>query len=392
MRFASRTKSAASQEQSRKTGGRKTKSASGKGGTGCSPEQGMSAINHTSQKSLRVLVDQVDESDWRAYAGSFSDYSIYQTWAYQCIRAQKDGQSISRAVVLDSDGNALTMCQIRTRRLPLLGLRVGYVQGGPLLRQTDDKVVCPPEALSKLREAYIGKRLDVLRVVPNQPDGETGQEVTKLLTAVGFEHIKSIPAYHTYRINVDGGEEEILRGLRKSFRRDMRYARKSKVVAHESTAEEYCQIMNELYGQAKKRKGFKGLDGQLFCETQQMLRPDEKMSIITAHLNDRVVAALMASNLGDTSMVLLAASNEEGLSCFASYLIWYEGALAAHRAGMKWYDLGGIDPAKNPNVCQFKSRMGGEECFHIGLFAAYSGSFVRRLWHIAEKAYHLAKK
>ena len=150
--------------------------------------------------------------------------------------------------------------------------------------------------------------------------------------------------------------------------------------------------MEELYTAVKKRKSFKGLDPVEFTKMQSLLSTAEKMDIILAYHNGAPVSAHMASSLGDTSIVLMAAANDEGLSCFASYLVWWEGALAAHRAGMRWYDLGGIDPAKNPSVCQFKSRMGGIERSHIGLFAAYKNWAVKKIWQGAERLYNFVKR
>ena len=99
-----------------------------------------------------------------------------------------------------------------------------------------------------------------------------------------------------------------------------------------------------------------------------MLPAAEKMNVIVAYSSGRPIAVHLASNLGQTAVVLLAAGNREALKCGASYLIWYKGAVAAWQAGMKMYDMGGIDPENNPTVYQFKSRMGGDEYTHIGTF------------------------
>lgn len=116
------------------------------------------------------------------------------------------------------------------------------------------------------------------------------------------------------------------------------------------------------------------------------------MNIIVAFYDGKPVSVHLASNLGDTAVTLLAATNEKGLACFSSYRVWYEGAIAAWREGMKRYDLGGIDPKNNPNVYQFKSRMGGEEHFYIGAFEACTNSIVKNLWRVVETFYRCLKK
>lgn len=342
--------------------------------------------------SHKIIIDEISKAQWQQYAHNFADYSIYQTWAYQQVRTQSSGHSLSRAIILDDNANVLTMCQMRIRKIWPLGLRVGYVQGGPLFRHKDNHITCTAETLKKLRDAYIPQKVDVLRLAPNMQDSEIGQPVTEILQSSDFEHIAAAKPYRTFMMRVDRSEDEILKGLRKSFRRDVRYATKAGVEIKEGKGEDFCRIMEDLYTFVKERKGFKGLDPAEFTKTQSLLSKDEKINVILAYHNGTPISAHMASNLGDTSVVLLAASNEKGLSCFGSYLVWWWGAVAAHRAGMKWYDLGGINPSRNPTVYQFKSRMGGTEYSHIGLFAAYRNRAVKEMWRNAERLYKLIKQ
>jgi len=342
--------------------------------------------------ACEVIVDNISRGDWERYAGNFADYSIYQTWPYQQVRAEMDGQEVNRVVVKDENGYVVTMCQIRIKHIIPLGLRIGYVQWGPLFRGKDGKIICSTEALKNLREAYLTHKVNVFRVVPNARDDEVGRCFAEMLQSAGFTHVKSVEPYCTFVLPVDDSEEEIRRRLRKSFRRDLRYAEKADIEIKEGKNKEFCDMLEKLYHGLLRRKKFKGLNPREFIETQNSLSTAEKMNIILAYKDAEPVAAHLASNLGDTAVVLLAASNEEGLACGSSYLIWYKGAISALHAGMKWYDLGGIDPDNNPTVYQFKSRMGGEEAFHIGTFEACSSGMVKNVWRVAEKVYRLVKK
>ena len=342
--------------------------------------------------AYEVLVDDISREDWERYAKDFADYTIYQTWPYQQVRAKMDGQEVSRVVIKDENGHIATMCQVRIKHVKLLGLRIGYGQAGPLFRRKDGKSICTTEALQKLREAYLGTKVNVLRVVPNVCTDEVGRTFAEMLQSAGFTHVRSVEPYRTLVLPVDDSEEEIRKRLRKSFRRDLRYAEKADIQIKEGRNKEFCDMLGKLYHGLLRRKKFKGLNPREFIETQTMLSTPEKMDIVVAYLDGEPVAAHLASNLGDTAVVLLAASNERGLSCGSSYLVWYKGAVSALNAGMKWYDLGGIDPDNNPTVYQFKSRMGGEEVFHVGAFEACSSLCAKTTWRIAEKVYNLIKR
>ena len=77
---------------------------------------------------LYVNIDNILREDWEDQAKSFADYSIYQTWPYQQVRAEMDGQEISRILIRDDSGKSILMAQVRIKRIGLFGLNIGYVQ------------------------------------------------------------------------------------------------------------------------------------------------------------------------------------------------------------------------------------------------------------------------
>ncbi|MCK4826963.1 peptidoglycan bridge formation glycyltransferase FemA/FemB family protein [bacterium] len=342
--------------------------------------------------ACEVIVDNISREDWERYAGNFADYSIYQTWAYQQVRAEMDGQEVNRVVVKDENGHVATMCQIRIKHFKPLGLRIGYVQWGPLFRAMDGTLKCSVEALRALREAYVGTKVNVLRVLPNAEANQTGREFAAILESVGFEYVSSVKPHLTMMVPVDDSEEQMRRRLHRSWRRGLIKAERNGIEIKESADSKYFEILEKMYVQIKKRKRFKGLNPQEFVRTQRMLSPEEKMNVITAYWDGEPIASHASSHLGDTAVGTLAACSEKGLECSASYLVWWRTFLAAKRAGMKSYDLGGIDPDNTPTVYQFKSRMGGKEQFHIGAFEACDNWAIRTIWRMSERNYNLIRK
>ena len=84
-----------------------------------------------------IVLENVSRKQWEQYAGDFSDYSIYQTWPYQKLRAESSGQKISRMLIKNKKGHAIMMGQVRIKSIELLSFKIGYVQWGPLVRSTD---------------------------------------------------------------------------------------------------------------------------------------------------------------------------------------------------------------------------------------------------------------
>jgi lipid II:glycine glycyltransferase (peptidoglycan interpeptide bridge formation enzyme) len=340
---------------------------------------------------LKVHIDDITREQWENHARLFADYNIYQTWPYQQVRAEMDGQTISRAMITDETGNPVMMCQVRIKNVSALRLKIGYIQWGPLLRRKDG-VECPAEAIKVLREAYLGPRVNILRLVPNIQNGQTSERVVQSLVSGGFNHVGHYKPYRTFILNVDESQEQIRAGLHKSFRRDLKTAEKSGLRIQQGTGEEFCTVLDNLYGKLLDRKGFKGLNPDEFIKAQSLLSNHEKMNFILASQDNEPAAILLSAPFGETSLVLLAAASETGLECGASYVVWYQGAIAANQAGMKYYDLGGIDQENNPKVYQFKSRIGGSEIFYIGAFEAASGLLAGSVWSLVERIYRGIRK
>lgn len=341
--------------------------------------------------AYEVRIDNFDRDEWEQCALGFDRYNLYQTCAYQEVRADKDKQDISRIIIKDESGEIMLMCQVRIMKVRLLGLRIGYVQWGPMIRTCGMEKEKIAEVLGLLVRAYVGHRVKILRLVPNICVGKTSEFVVDSLQAGGFRRISSVSPYHTMLFPLDISEEEMRNRLHRKWRRELRKGERNKIEIREGSDEQYLEILNEFYKKIQKRKKFKGLDLNVFVETQRLLLPHQKMNAIVAYYDGEPLTVDITSYLGDTALGLFQASSEKGLNLRSSYLTWWETLLAAKRAGMKVYDLGGIDPEGNPSVYRFKSRMGAKEVFYIGAFEAYSNSIAGAAWHAAERMYHFVK-
>lgn len=162
-----------------------------------------------------VEVDCISRDDWELYAKEFADYTIYQTWPYQQVRSEMDKQELSRVVIKNDSGQVVLMCQVRIKRIKPLGLTIGYVQWGPLFRPQKGPIAVEPDVLKLLRDTYLRKKVNVLRLVPNVLDNPEGQMFFEQLQAGGFTFVPSCLPYRTIYFPVDEGEE----GMKKRFHR-----------------------------------------------------------------------------------------------------------------------------------------------------------------------------
>jgi lipid II:glycine glycyltransferase (peptidoglycan interpeptide bridge formation enzyme) len=234
--------------------------------------------------------------------------------------------------------------------------------------------------------------INVLRIVPNLVNNEVGRKIENLLESVGFKKNQRLLPYHTCIVSLKEHEEEIYSRIHRDNRRIIKKAEKMQIEVREGTDMESFRILGNLYAGAKDRKGFKGLDFMEFAKTQQLLTQSEKAIVLIAYYDGQPVTAHATTHFGTTAVPILTANSEKGLQCGTSYLLWRKAYIMAKNLGMQYYDLGGIDPDKNPKGYLFKKHMGGEESFHIGVFEAYTNPLILKILHIAENCYRFLKE
>lgn len=341
---------------------------------------------------VKAFIDQHSQEELAEYANAFADYSIYQTWAYQQVRAENGREEVKRIIIKDSNGKAVLMCHLRIKTIKPLGIRIGYVQSGPLMLRESGELDCLPDALKQLYDSCLRLNINVLRVVPNLRNDEVGRKIGSLLEFSGFKKNPRVTPYHTSIVSLKESEEEIREKIHRDCRRVLRKVEKMGIEIREGTSDEFFSVIESLYAFAKTRKAFKGLDSTEFAKTQQLLAQNEKAIVLIAYYDGQPVTAHATTHFGTTAVPILTASNETGLRCGASYLLWWKAYLMAKNLGMKYYDLGGIDPDKNPGGYLFKKRMGGEGIFHLGAFEVYTNPVIISLLHITEKYYRYFRK
>ena len=131
------------------------------------------------------------------------------------------------------------------------------------------------------------------------------------------------------------------------------------------------QIFLDLQKEMIARKKFvPGVDYDEFRKIQKNLPDPLKMKIMLCEYDGKPVSALVGTAIGDTGIYLLGATSSKGMKTKGSYLLQWEMIKFLKELGCRYYDLGGINPDKNPGVYHFKAGLGGKDVYHIGQFEA----------------------
>jgi lipid II:glycine glycyltransferase (peptidoglycan interpeptide bridge formation enzyme) len=319
----------------------------------------------------QVEVDLATATEWSKMLDLFSDANIYQTFAYGGVRW--GGKNLSH-LVLKRDGEVLGMAQLRIVRPTPLKFGMAYLRWGPLCVRRGEPLA--PEVFTNmahaLEEEYVGKRRLLLRVLPNafarSPRAEAMQTAFSRFTP---ETLTSENTYRTFVLDLSSPLDELRKNLDAKWRNKLSGAEKNNLQVVAGNGREEYQTFCQLYHQMRQRKNFETtVDVEEFQRMQENLPEPQRMRILICLNQGIPVAGLVASAMGDSAIYLLGATSDAGLHTKGAYLLQWTMIRWLKENGIRWYDLGGIDPEGNPGVYSFKKGFSGLDVCHINPLVA----------------------
>lgn len=324
----------------------------------------------TNSHSIKIEIDQVKLSDWANILLQFDDANLYQTIEYG--RNVPGGKNLSHLVVKKND-EPIAVAQSRILKLPIINRGIAYVYWGPLWRKKnetpDKKILCV--ALKALYDEYVIKRNYLLRIVPNIIEHKDFA-YRALFESIGFFLNESAKRELTILLDLTKSLEELRNNLRGNWRNHLNKAERNGLEIKTGCADEQYEIFQKIYMEMFTRKQFSDSpDIRNFVKIQNELSPELKMQVFICYSGNEPLAGAVCSAIGNTGIYLLGAITDNGKKSQGSYLIQFKILEFLKKCGCKCYDLGGIDPQKNPGVFHFKDGMGGEKSSYIGQFEAW---------------------
>lgn len=319
----------------------------------------------------KAEVDQVSDSQWSSLLDQFDDANIYQTAAYGSARWGKS--SLSR-LVLRKGAEAVALAQFRIIRPTPLKFGMAYLRWGPLWEK---KGVAPePEILDRfvaaIRDEYVRRRKLFVHILPNAFAGSARAALFQSAFSRFSEGQRDRgDTYRTIVLDLSFSLEQLRRRLDKKWRNQLTRSEKNDLAVIQGQGPEALQSFCEMYRQMRRRKSFDTrVDVDQFCEMQKSLPQSQRMQILICEDKGVPVAGLVASAMGNSAIYLLGATSDSGLTAKGAYLLQWKLICWLKQRGIRWYDLGGIDPEGNPGVYHFKKGMAGEDGCHIAPLSA----------------------
>jgi lipid II:glycine glycyltransferase (peptidoglycan interpeptide bridge formation enzyme) len=310
----------------------------------------------------RIQVDCVTPDEWAQMLDLFNDANIYQTWPYGKVRW--GGENLSH-LVLKQRGEVLGMAQLRIIRPTRFKFGMAHLRWGPLYerrRRPLDPVVASAMAQA-LEQEYVGKRKLFVRVLPNafleSPRAAAFESAFSKFTP---EALVADNTYRTFVLDLGPSLETLRKNFDPKWRNKLAGAERNNLDMIAGNGSEEYETFCQLYNNMRSRKAFETtVDVEEFGRIQQELPKSHRMRILICKDKGIPVAGLVASAMGDSAIYLLGATSDEGLHSKGAYLLQWNLVQWLKENGIRWYDLGGIDPEGNPGVYNFKKGMSGSD-------------------------------
>jgi GNAT superfamily N-acetyltransferase len=338
-------------------------------------------------------IEIVTQERWRELAPRYRDYSYQQCWAYARAMGVRHRAACEHVAIV-SGAEVLGLASVRIRTAPLVRCGVAYITGGPLTRRSAvDDIDRLTRCLAALQAEYVERRGLVLRILAPLGSPEWNVAASAAFQRAGMVATDRSRSYRTMLLDLGRPLDLVRKACSKYWRRNLRRGERASFEVRIGTEPELFDPMHSLYEQLRRRKQFEApFDVPFLSALQAGLGSREQLTVGLVEADGLPVAGLVWSALGDTCLPLLLAADESGLLSYAVYVMQWASIVDAHERGMRYYDLGGIDPEGNVGVYNFKKGLRGVDLWAPGPFEAVPSFVKTAITHGAEDLYkHVAQ-
>lgn len=309
-----------------------------------------------------TVAEITDKKTWEDFVLSFPGANFLQSYNWGQFH-QNLGKVIKRIGFYQGKKLTGVMLAIveKAKRATYL-----TIPGGPLINWKD------PETIETFREIIIkiGKenKCSFIRCRPQILESENN---AGLFAGLGFKNSPMhLHAELTSQIDLSKSEEELMSGMRKNTRYEVRQALKENIEIKESKDIEDIDEFYALQIETAKRQKFVAFNKKFLKEQFSIFVKENQAVLYTAYLGKKKLAQAFIIFYGDEADYHYGASTEEGRKFPGAYLIQWHAIMEAKKRGFRSYNLWGVAPKEETShrfygVSIFKRGFGGDDIEYL---------------------------
>jgi len=193
----------------------------------------------------------------------------------------------------------------------------------------------------------------------------------KLFENLGFKKAPMhLHAELTRQLDLNKSEQDLLSGMRKTTRYEIKQATALGIKVTTSCDPEDIDNFYKLQKETAKRQGFVEFDKRFLKEQFSTFAKDNQVLLYTAYLGNKILAQAFIIFYGEEADYHYGASTLDGRKYPGAYLIQWEAIKEAKKRGLKRYNLWGVAPEGEINhrfwgVSVFKRGFGGQDLEYL---------------------------
>ncbi|MTI09009.1 peptidoglycan bridge formation glycyltransferase FemA/FemB family protein [Curvivirga aplysinae] len=193
-------------------------------------------------------------------------------------------------------------------------------------------------------------------LMPELPDSEA---VNRELSKNGLH--KVLRGYQSIWIDLRKSEDDLRKDLHSKWRNQLSKAEHENLdFMEDANAEDW--LLQHVTDQ-QNTIGYDAMPPAVYFKL-----PDSKKMVVSIQHNQEPCAAVLIQLHGQSATYQLSFADETGKKLNAMNLLLWKSILHLKNRRINNFDLGGIEPEKNPGLARFKERMGGESFTLAGNF------------------------
>jgi hypothetical protein len=321
----------------------------------------------------RPIKEEEAGRSWNEQLARFDDCSPFQTFEWGQYHKALGWEPVYFAC-FDREEKITSMALGLLKRFPF---KTGFLwcTGGPVgaIENWDEKLTEAVREELNLKRLYFRFRCDRPR---------------RTRDALYLEHhewcrpLFSMGSSFSMELDLTEDAETLFKGLSKSWKRNLRLGEKNEPVIRQISDPD-AEELRAAFAEMEKLKELP----ELFSKDKlESLFRNARPNLILLRCEDRegnLLAFRGTLFIGRKACDYLAVTTARGRELRASFPVFWEMFRLCRERGITHYDLGGIDPWKNPGVYEFKRGTGAAEVEFLGEWDRASASWLRRFGNFA---------
>ena len=176
------------------------------------------------------------------------------------------------------------------------------------------------------------------------------------------------PGYRTVWLDLARPDEALRAGMARDWRQALKRAEKAGLAMDlDWEAKNLPWLVKQEQAQAQA-KHYREMSGALTVRLRNALVKTDGVLMAAALDGGRPTACALLLCHGTAATYQIGWSDDAGRRTNAMRLVLWRAAAALRERGVRWLDLGGINPESAPGVSEFKLGTGGEATESVGLY------------------------